>query len=105
MNDLILLIGRPTITFNTLITLEPNTVWQAMPANMVAITNIRASNYSLWKTPLHTMDYTQASWLADWESDVADAPLRWGPLGTTYFFVHPAPSTPIQVTITASAAP
>lgn len=105
ISDLLLLIGRPTQQFNTLITLTPNQVWQPMPANILAITNIRGAQYSLWKTSLHAMDYLQASWGPDWESDVADSPLRWGPLGLTYFFVHPAPTTPIQVTVSGVTYP
>jgi hypothetical protein len=105
ISDLLLMIGRPTVQFNTQITLEANTVWQPMPANMLAITNMRGASYSLWKTSLYAMDYLQASWGPDWESDTADSPLRWGPLGLTYFFVHPAPTTPIQVNVAGVAYP
>lgn len=103
--DMMLLVGRPTLTYNTQITLLPNTVWQPMPANMVAITNIHSDNYSLWKTSVHVMDYLQGSWAGDWESDVADTPARWGPLGWTKFFVHPAPTTPILVTVAGVSNP
>lgn len=105
MNDLILLVGRPTITYNLQIALQPNTVWQPMPANMLAITNIRSDQYSLWKTSLHSMDYLQTSWGPDWTSDIADTPLRYGPLGFTKFFVHPAPSTPITVNVSGVSMP
>lgn len=105
INELMLIIGRPAIQFNTLVTLQPNTVWQQMPTNVLAILAIRSASYSLWKTSLHTMDYTQASWGSDWESDRGDQPLRWGPLGLTTFFVHPAPTQPIQVTISGVTAP
>lgn len=105
IDDLMLIVGRPTIQFNTIITLTPNTVWQPMPANMIAITNLRGSGYSLWKTTLHAMDYLQASWGPDWESDIADVPARWGSLGLTYFFVHPAPSTAIQVSVSGVTNP
>jgi hypothetical protein len=106
ISDLLLLIGRPTQQTSTIYTLTPSTVWQPMPPNMLAITNIRSSSYSLWKTSLHAMDYTQASWGPDWESDTSNTgPLRWGPLGLTYFFVHPAPTIPIQVTVTGVAYP
>lgn len=105
IQDLMLLVGRPTIVYNTQITLQPNTVWQPMPANMVAITNIRSNQYSLWKTSVHVMDYLQGSWGGDWESDVADTPLRWGPLGWTQFFVHPAPVTPTLVNVSGVANP
>lgn len=106
ISDLLLLIGRPTQTVNRLITIAANTVWQPMPTNMLAITNIRGASYSLWKTSLHTMDYTQASWGPDWETDTDDGgPLRWGPLGLNYFFVHPAPTTDIQVNVSGVAYP
>lgn len=105
INDLLLLIGRPTQKVNQLITLVPGNVWQPMPANMLAITGIRSDQASLWKTSIHSMDYTQSSWGSDWESDMADTPLRWGPLGLTYFFVHPAPNTPIQVNASGIAYP
>lgn len=105
ISELLLLIGRPLIQYNTLVTLAANTVWQPMPANIFAISNIHGSSYSLWKTTLHSLDYLQASWSAAWESDVADVPLRWAPLGLNYFIVHPAPSTAIQVTISGLTYP
>ena len=103
INDLMLLIGRPTIQYQTLVTLEADTVWQPMPANMLAITNIRSSNYSLWKTTLHAMDVVQASWGPDWQEDRAEVCQRWFPLGLTYFGVHPGPKTPIQVVVAGVA--
>lgn len=105
INDLMLIIGRPTLTYNSQITLNPNSVWQPMPSGLLAITNIRSNNYTLWKTTLHEMDYDQASWGSDWELDTADSPLRWGPIGLSYFFVHPAPTQQVQVNIAGVAYP
>lgn len=106
MNDLLLLVGRPTIQFNTPITLIPNQVWQPMPPGMLAITNIRTNQYSLWKTSLRSMDYLQASWGPTWECDVDNlGPLRWGPLGFSYFFVHPAPTVAFQVNVSGVTFP
>lgn len=105
ISELMLIVGRPTIQFNTKVTLEANTVWQPMPANMLAITNIRTDKYSLWNTTLRTLDYLQGSWSSAWESDTAPAPLRWAPLGFNYFVVHPAPETPITVYVAGVTNP
>lgn len=107
INDLMLLVGRPTIQYNTLIRIQPNTVWQPMPANLICITNMRTDQFSLHKTSLRTMDYPPGgNWSSDWQSDVSVAgPKRWGPLGLTRFFVHPAPTVEMQVTIAGVAAP
>lgn len=104
LNDLMLLVGRPTIQYETLVTLTPNTVWQPMPANMLAITNIRA-NTNLWKTSLHAMDYVQANWGSSWEEDRATVPQRFFPLGLTYFGVHPAPLAEVQVVVAGVSNP
>jgi hypothetical protein len=105
INDLMLIVGRPTLTYATQITLNTNSVWQPMPPSMLAITNIRSSNYALWKCSLRDMDYTQASWRSDWELDVADTPQRWGPVGLNTFFIHPAVSQPVNVQIAGVAYP
>lgn len=105
INDMMLLVGRPTIQYQTLVTLQPNTVWQRMPANMIALTNMRSNNYSLWKTSLHSMDYVQASWGPDWTADRANVPARWFPLGLTWFGVHPAPLAAIQVVVAGVSNP
>lgn len=105
INDLLLLIGRPTQLINIPVTLTPNICWQSIPPNMLAITTIRSSTSMLWKTSLYAMDYLQSSWGSDWEGDVAMVPQRWAPLGLTYFLVHPAPSTPIIVQMTGIANP
>lgn len=105
INDLLLLIGRPTQLINIPVVLTPDICWQTMPPNMLAITTIRSATGPVWKTSLHAMDYLQASWGSDWEGDVSSVPKRWGPLGLTYYFVHPAPSTPITVQMTGIANP
>ena len=106
LNDLMLLVGRPTIQYATTVTLQPCTVWQPMPANMLAITNIRVGG-SAWlkKTTLNALDYLQASWGPSWESDLATLPARWAPLGLTQFIVHPAPTAAITVSITGVGYP
>lgn len=106
INDLMLLVGRPTIQYRTPVSLIPHSVWQPMPPNILAITNIRSSSYSLWKTSLRSMDYLQASWGPDWTSDVdPQGPQRWGPLGLTYFFVHPAPTIATTVLVSGVTMP
>src|SRR5882762_650354 len=97
INDLMLLLGRPVQYFNQLITLSANTCFQALPPNVLCLTYMHGSNYTLHKTTMHSMDYTMTSWGPDWTADRADIPARWGPIGLTQFFVHPAPNTPIQV--------
>lgn len=105
ISELLLMIGRPTVQFDTQITLQPNTVWQSMPANVLALTNIQCNGSMLKKTVLHSLDYLQASWGSGWESDRGPAPQRWSPLGLNYFIVHPAPLQPIQVNIAAIQYP
>jgi hypothetical protein len=105
LNEMMLMVARPTIQFSTLLTLTPNTVWQQLPSNMIAITDMRTNNYRLWKTSLYTMDKLLASWSSDWTCDRADQPQRWGPLGMTKFFVHPAPIQPIQVIVAGVCNP
>jgi hypothetical protein len=105
MSELLLLLGRPLVEYSTLVTLTPNTVWQPMPKNVFAISNIRTNSYALWKTTLHNLDYLQASWSSSWESDRAAVPQRWAPLGLNYFIVHPAPTTAIQVLVAGLTYP
>lgn len=106
ISDLMLLIGRPKLIYNTQITLQPNTVWQSMPSSLICITSMRTDQYSLWKTTLRSLDYLQTSWGPDWESDISDdGPRRWAPLGWTKFIVHPAPSTPLLVNVAGIQSP
>jgi hypothetical protein len=104
MNDLLLLVGRPTQAVQQVITLTPNTVWQKTPKGIFLITDLYGNN-QIRQANLASMDYVQASWLGDWEQDVADSPLRWGAVGFNFFFVHPAPSTAIQLTLTGIQYP
>lgn len=105
INDLMLIVGRPTLQSNTVITLNPNSVWQPMPPSLLAITNMRTNNYSLWKTSLREMDYTQSENDSAWEMDLDTNPRRWGPIGLNWFFIWPAVSVPVQVTIAGVAYP
>ena len=105
MNDCLLLVGRPTETVTFPITLAPNTVWQTLPKGLFVLTNLYGPQGEIRRTSLHAMDYVQAAHGPDWENTVGDHPYRWGPVGSNLFFIWPAPSTPIQVTITAIQYP
>lgn len=98
MNDLTILVGRPSFLVNQALALTPNSVWQTIPKGQFLITDIQGPSSPLWRTTLFDMDYLQASWGPDWEADTAPVPVRWGPVGFTKFFVHPAPSVPVTVT-------
>jgi len=103
INDLMLIIGRPTTIYSLQVTLNPRICWQPMPQNMLAITNIREIP---WKTTLHTLDYTQSSWNSNWEADSSpNLPQRWAPLGMTYFIVHPAVEQATTVTVAGVGYP
>ena len=105
ISELLLIVGRPTQIFNTVISLTPNTCFQAMPPNVLTLTNINVGGTFLKKTSLRALDYLQASWGSSWESDRAAVPARWAPLGLNYFIVHPAPYYPVQVSIAAIEYP
>ena len=105
INELLLMVGRPTQAFNELITIASNSCFQPMPAGLLAITNINVNGSMLKKTTLRALDYTQSSWSSAWQSDRAAAPARWAPLGLNYFIVHPAPVEPIYATISGIAYP
>src|SRR5271165_3585654 len=105
ISELFLIVGRPTQQVSTLVTLIPNIVWQPMPQNLLTVTNIQSAGAWLKRTSLRAMDYTQASWGSDWESDRAATPKRWAPVGLRMFAVHPAPLTPVQITVTGLQYP
>jgi len=93
MNDLMLLVGRPTQTVNMQFNLQPNSVWQQMPKGLFAISDIWGPQSRLRKGTLFDLDYSQSSWTSDWENDVSDSgPTMWAPVGLNMFVVHPAPS-------------
>lgn len=105
VNELLLILGRPTQFFDQVVTLQANTCFQPMPPGVLAITNIRGTLSQMWKTTLRTLDYMQGSWNSSWASDRAAQPARWAPLGLSQFIVHPAPLQPISVNITGVAYP
>lgn len=105
INDLMLIVGRPTLQYQTVITLNPNSVWQPMPSGLLAITNIRSNQFSLWKTTLRDLDYTQANNGSDWELDLAAVPEAWAPIGLNWFVVWPAVEEPVQVLVAGVAYP
>lgn len=106
MNDMMVLVGRPTQSVGITFNLAPNTVWQQVPKGIFLISDIYGATKPLRKVSVFSMDYVQASWGAEWECDTSAAgPVRWGPVGMTQFFVHPAPSVPMSVTMNAIAYP
>lgn len=105
MNDLLLLVGRPTQAVTQVITLQANSVWQKMPMGIFLLSNLYGPQGDIRQATLSDMDYVQANWGSDWEQDTATYPLRWGAVGFNLFFVHPAPLTPIQLTFTGIQYP
>ncbi len=106
ITELMLIIGRPTVIFNSPFSPTVNTVWQTIPTNLLAITNIvLPGGLPLRKTTLHALDYTQASWTSKWESDRAALPQRWAPLGLNKFVLHPAPLQPLTLNVTGIEYP
>lgn len=99
ISELLLIVGRPTVAFNQQITIQPNNVFQAMPSNLLCITNITINGSILWKSTLRSLDYLQASWGPSWQSDRAPVPLRWAPLGLNYFITHPASLEPVYAQV------
>ena len=100
MNDLMLLVGRPTQTVSLPFNLQPNSVWQTLPKGVLAATNIWAGPTQLRKVTLWDMDMSQSSWASDWSNDSSvSGPTRWFPLGFNLFGVHPAPQYPQTVLI------
>lgn len=105
MNDLMLLIGRPTQIISTEFTLTPNTVWQTVPKGYFAITDIQGATGDLYKINLYDLDYLQTAWGANWTQDVASVAHEWAPIGLNMFAVHPACSTAQNVYLTAIQYP
>ena len=104
-NDLLILVGRPSLTVNLPFTLQPNSVWQTLPSGLFLITDVIGPSSTLWKMSLYEMDYVQSSWGPDWENDTTDTPKRWFPIGLSRFGVHPACTTPTQILLTGIAYP
>lgn len=107
LNDLMLLVGRPTQTIQVPLDLQPNSVWQSVPKGVLLITDMwGGGGTKFWRTDLGSMDRVMSSWSAAWENDTdPDGPVRWGPVGLTQFFVHPAPQASQQVLIGGVAYP
>jgi hypothetical protein len=106
MNDLLMLVGRPTVTVDSQFNLTPNTVWQHIPKGLFLITDVMGPQSALHRVSLFDMDYVQSSWSSSWECDTSpNGPTRWFPVGMTMFGVHPAPSVPFMVTMNAIAYP
>lgn len=105
MNDLLLLVGRPTQVVNLPFTLTPNTPWQTVPKGILLITDIQGFASPLYKVNLYDLDFLMTSWGPDWQQDVGPVSYRWAPVGFGMFVVHPAPAAPQTVNITAIQYP
>lgn len=103
ISDLMLLVGRPTQTVKQIVTINPNTPWQPMPAGLFCITNIYSTNGEIYKITQFDMDFAAISWGSDWESDIGANIDHWWPLGFNGFGVHPALPAPAQVQVTGIA--
>jgi hypothetical protein len=107
MNDLLLLVGRPTQTVGMQFNLTPNTSWQYLPKGLFLISDIWGPQSRLRKYNLFSYDYEQpGSMGSDWENDVSDSgPTSWAPLGLNMFVVHPASTVPQTVLLDGVAYP
>lgn len=105
-NELMLLVGRPTMSVQSPLNLDPNRVWQMLPKGLLAITDVYGPQSPLRKITLFALDYEQPSWGSDWENDTSlSGPSRWVPIGFNMFIAHPACVSAQQVTINAIAYP
>jgi len=106
MNDLMMLVGRPTQTVGMQFNLTPNSVWQYLPKGLFLISDVWGPQSRLRKGTLFDLDYTMPSWGPDWENDTDPAgPTMWAPIGMNIFAVHPAPSVPQTVLLDGIAYP
>jgi len=107
MNDLILLVGRPTQTVSMPFNLTPNTPWQRVPQGVFLISDIQGPQAPLRKYTLFSYDYEQPGSIgSDWENDSDPAgPTSWAPVGMGMFIVHPACTSPQTVLISGIAYP
>lgn len=105
ISELLLIVGRPTQTFNQSFTPALNTCFNAMPSGVLALTNIRSTLSNLPKTSLRNLDYLCSSWSPSWQSERGPIPKRWAPLGLNMFVLHPAPTQPIELNITGIQYP
>ena len=105
MNDLMLLVGRPTQEVQVNFTLQPNTCFQTVPTGLLLISDIQGAGSPLYKISIYDLDYLQSSWGPDWEQDVDEVSRRWAPVGFNMFVVHPAVSVAQTVQLTGIAYP
>lgn len=105
MNDLMVLVGRPTQIVSTPFTLVANQCFQTVPKGVLAITDIQGATGNLYKINLYDFDYLQTYWGSGWTQDVGPRAKEWAPVGFNMFVVHPACSTPQTVNLTAIQYP
>lgn len=105
MNEMMMLVGRPTQIVSQPFTILANTPWHTVPKGIMCLTNIQGAASEAWKVTLEDMDYLQASWGSDWEQDVGDIIKRWAPVGFNRFVVNPSVASPQTTLITGIAYP
>ena len=108
LNDLMLLVGRPTQTLSLPFNLTPNSPWQTIPGGLLLVTDLQGPLGVVHKADLLSMDYVQFSWDGSWQNDVdltGTAPVRWLPLGLNLFAIHPCVGIPTPVTLTGISYP
>lgn len=105
LNDLMLLVGRPTQIVSVPFTIEPNTPWQTLPIGVFAISDIQGSASQVYKVTLEDFDYLQVYNGSDWTQDVGETIQQWCPIGMTMFAVHPCVSDYQTVLITGIQYP
>jgi hypothetical protein len=107
MNDLMMLVGRPTQTVSVPFNLTPNTPWQQVPKGVFLISDIQGPQAPLRKYTLFSYDYEQPGSIgSDWENDSSTSgPTSWAPVGMNLFIVHPACAQPQTVLISGIAYP
>lgn len=106
INEMMLLVGRPTQGVRIPYALQTNSAWQSIPYGTLLVTDIQGSSSRLRKLDLYSLDHVCSSWGPDWECDcTTDVPTEWAPIGVTLFAVHPVPTSPVTVTLTTIPYP
>lgn len=103
INDLMLLVGRPTQTVQQIVAITPNTPWQTMPNGVFCMTNLYSTAGEIYKMTQFDVDYAQINWGSDWENDIGLNIDTWWPLGFNMFGIHPSLPAAAQVQVTGIA--
>lgn len=105
LNDLMLLVGRPTQVVSLPFNIVPNQAFQQIPKGIFAVSDIQGAGSQVYKVTLEDFDYLQAYNTSDWTQDVGETIQQWCPIGMTMFAVHPTLSVFQTVQLTGIAYP